>query len=325
MKLLKPVEKIYQSVTGLKNLLYEINVFHQKKISAPVLSVGNLSFGGVGKTPAVIFLAEELSHEFKVAVVCRSYKAALTDAAKVDLTHPKAAHYFGDEACLIQMKLPNCEVWSGPVKSETAAVCLSSGSNFVIVDDGFSHRQLARDFDLVLIDASKKFHDEYFRESFRSLKRAQAVLLTKTNLAKNQNVQELKRWIKSKHMHLSDAVYVSSTKMELSLETTVPLMVFCALAKPHDFISQLNASGYQVISQKLYPDHHMYSEQDEKEILDVYNELKKKHSDVRLVATEKDAIKLSSTLKSITEVPSHALLMQPDERQALIEKIRKSF
>ncbi|AGH95137.1 tetraacyldisaccharide 4'-kinase [Pseudobdellovibrio exovorus] len=325
MKVLKPLEKIYHFVTGVKNLLYETNVVQQTKLNSKVLSVGNLSFGGVGKTPCVIYLGEIFQNEMKTVIVCKSYKASIKQAARVDLSVPQAAHIYGDEACLIQSQLQTCEVWSGPIKLETAQASLNSAPQLIIVDDGFSHRQLARDFDLVLVDASKGLAGDYFRESWSNLKRAHAVILTKTNLSDTNKVKDLKNKMETDFPHLSGKIFSSSVQIELSVEIQKPLFVFCALAKPDDFVLQLREMGYNVVQTQFFPDHHMYSAADEKEVLDVYRGLQNQYSDLCLVTTEKDAIKLSPSLKSTVRTPKHFMTMQPEERKVLVEEIRKTF
>ncbi|MEQ1723511.1 MAG: tetraacyldisaccharide 4'-kinase, partial [Pseudobdellovibrio sp.] len=176
MMSLKPIEKIYHLLVASKNYMYDRKFFKSKKISAPVISVGNLSFGGVGKTPCIIFLAEELSKTQKVSIITKSYKASLKEPAPVNLDIERAAALYGDEACLIQAKLPHCRVWSGPVKYQTALASLIERPQVVLLDDGFSHRQLCRNFDLILIDATVGFKD-YQREPISSLVRSSAVII----------------------------------------------------------------------------------------------------------------------------------------------------
>lgn len=325
MKVLKPLEKIYHFATDLKNRLYDSNVIQPTKLKPVVISVGNLSFGGVGKTPCVIYLGSIFQNELKTVVICKSYKASLKTPARVDLSSEKAAHQYGDEACLIQSQLKASEVWSGPTKVKTAQASLVSSPQLMIVDDGFSHRQLARDFDLVLIDASKGLDGDYFRESLSNLKRANAVILTKTNLTTTDKVSVLKKKISREFPHLEGKVLSSSVQIELSESFEKSLFVFCALAKPNDFVTQLREMGYNVIQSKFFPDHHMYSASDEKEILDVYRGLQAQYSDLCLVTTEKDAIKLSPSLKSTVRTPQHVMTMLPEERKVLVEEIRKSF
>lgn len=325
MNILKPVEKFYHLLVGTKNYFYDQHLLKSVDLKVPVISVGNLSFGGAGKTPCIIFLAKELSSEYKINIVAKSYKASLTEPKKVNLDLPNAARLFGDEACLIQSKLPNCSVWSGPKKSSTAAVSVINQPDLILIDDGFSHRKLKRNFDLVLIDATQGFND-YLRESVNSLKRAHAVLITKVNLVNRSAVTEIEKKIISVAPHLSDNIFSSRVKTEIELDKSNPLFVFCGLGRPETFIQDLSHQGFNVVHNKFYADHFDYSESEQNKIFEEYLELKKKYKNLKLVTTEKDFIKLSDRpLKNIVIVPEHRIESDTDQKEALLEKIRLSL
>ncbi len=199
--ILKPIQLLYEGLSNLKNFLYNYNFIKKTVIGIPVLSVGNLSVGGTGKTPCVCFLAQTLLEKkmFRsIGIVSRSYKTALKSPQKVDLTRPQAAQIYGDEPCLLQKKLPACSVWSGPQKYLTAKLAVTQETfDLIIVDDGFSHRKLHRHFDLVLIDVTAPL-SEYqvlpqgrLREPLSQLHRAHALLLTKTNLVEQSKTQQI--------------------------------------------------------------------------------------------------------------------------------------
>ncbi len=325
MNLFKPVEKFFHLLVHSKNYLYQTQVFNTIKLPVPIISVGNLSFGGAGKTPCVIFLASSFSEKYKINIISKSYKASLKQPERVELSSSNPAQKFGDEACLLQSKLPNCNVWSGPNKFQTAAASLVDQPSLFILDDGFSHLKLKRNFDLVLIDSTQGL-STYLREPISSLKRANAVLITKTNLSQGKNITEIKKQITSIAPHLSGCIYLSRMKTELELDKVEPLFVFCGLARPETFIQDLTQQGYKVIYQKFFPDHHKYTATDQHQLLDEYNNLKKKHSHLRLVATEKDLTKISEvSLKKYLITPSYNLEMDRNDMEALIEKIRQTL
>ena len=114
--MLKPLELLYHLASATKNTLYDLNLIQSKKLTVPVISIGNLSFGGTGKTPFIQFVAENLKATKKIAIVSKSYKAQLKQAQRVDLNRENPAAFYGDEACLLQKSLPFCSVWSGPQK-----------------------------------------------------------------------------------------------------------------------------------------------------------------------------------------------------------------
>ncbi|MEK6627470.1 MAG: tetraacyldisaccharide 4'-kinase [Bdellovibrionota bacterium] len=325
MIFLKPVEKLFHLLVHTKNRLYSLQILNAVKLSIPVISVGNLSFGGVGKTPCVIFLAEELVKKYKINIITKSYKANLRYPERVKLKSDNSAQKFGDESCLLQAQLPSCNVWAGPNKSQTALASLVDQPGLIILDDGFSHLKLKRNFDLLLIDATQGFNT-YLREPIGSLKRAHAVLITKTNLSQSEKVSEIKKQIANLAPHLSEHIFLSRMKTELALDKIMPLFIFCGLGRPETFVQDLTQQGYKVVHQKFFPDHHNYTISDQQQLLDEYNKLLKKHDNIRLVTTEKDLTKISEiSLKKYLTVPKHNLEMDRVQKEALFEKIRLSL
>lgn len=325
MKTLWPAEKIYHFFVTTKNLLYDRKLIRPVQIKFPVISVGNISFGGAGKTPFIIFLAQELNSDGKVNVVTRSYKSSLREPRTVNLQEANAAAIFGDEACLLQQKLPGCSVWSGPNKASTAAASTINQPHVILVDDGFSHRRLQRNFDLVLIDATVGI-DDYLREPSRNLKRANAVVLTKTNLVKPQVVNQLEQKILQLAPNLAGNIFTSETKTELAAKKSEPLFVFCGLGKPETFILDLQQQGYKVIQHIFYPDHFRYTIADQQKILDLYSKLKSAQPELRLVTTEKDSVKITlPSLQKMLAVTEHRITMVAGQKEVLLEKIRQAL
>lgn len=325
MKILKPLEKIYHFLVGNKNYLYNHRIIKSVHLKVPILSVGNISFGGVGKTPFVVMLANEMSRDFKINIVTRSYKAQLTEPKPVNLNLPEATGIFGDEACLIQKSLPGCQVWSGPHKASTAAASIISQPDLIILDDGFSHRRLNRNFDLVLIDATQGF-DDYLREPITSLRRAQAVVITKVNLVDRKVVVNLEKKITAVAPKLISNIFLSQTETELKIEKNSPLFVFCGLGRPESFVTDLEQQGFNIAEKLFFADHHAYSADDQKNITEKFLQLQQQHRDLKLVTTEKDFIKITDErLRKILTVTAHRIKMDENQKGALIEKIRQSF
>lgn len=325
MMSLKPIEKMYHLLVASKNYLYAQNYFSVKKLHVPVISVGNLSFGGVGKTPCIIFLAGELSKNKKINIITKSYKAKLKSPAPVDLENPSAAAIFGDEACLIQTKLPQCRVWSGPVKADTAHASLLERPDVVLLDDGFSHRKLHRNFDLVLIDATQGF-DDYLREPISSLVRASAVLITKINLADEQKVMKIKEAVVTYVPQLKNKIYLARAKAELGFSTEHPVFLFCGLAQPDSFAEDLQKQGYKIVKSDFYPDHHAYSASEQKKIFAAYKKELQSQPTLKLVCTQKDFVKLSDDdLKNFISIAELSFEMPNDQKEDLLGNIRKSL
>lgn len=318
MMILKPVQFLYHSVSSAKNFLFEKNILKKVELPVPVISVGNLTFGGSGKTPHIEFLAKELSLKYKVAIVCRSYKASLAEPKKVDLNQQNSTAVFGDEACMLQAKLPQCFVWSGPLKSQTAKAALSDQPDLILVDDGFSHFALKRNFDLLLFPSDFTL-STFTRESFKSIQRANAVIITKENLVGSENVQAIKDLILKEAPHLKNAIYTSKTSCRLDIDEKSEIFAFCALAKPEDFFSSLS----KVVFKEIFSDHHQYTEDDQISLYNKYNELKKTYPNLQIITTEKDFVKIKNEkLKSVLRIAVLKLEMSEKNQEGLLGQIR---
>ncbi|MBC7742988.1 MAG: tetraacyldisaccharide 4'-kinase [Bdellovibrionaceae bacterium] len=323
-KVLKAIEPFYHLASTIKNYCYDHQILRTYDLTPAVVSIGNLSFGGTGKTPCIEFLARELSSAFNVAIICRSYKSHLADATEVDLEHPQAASYFGDEASLLKKKLPQCRVYAGPTKYLTAQLASESQPDVILIDDGFSHRQLKRDFDLVLIDATEP--QDYLREGLSSLKRCHAIIFTKTNLTVAEQVQELKQKILHYAPQLHSSIFYAQSKTSLDLASLAPLFIFCGLAKPKSFQNSLTEIGFKVAHTEFFADHFAYGPEVEARLHNQFVSLKKNKPELVLVTTEKDRIKLThpELLKNL-HVAEYKMILTESDKVGLLEKIRSNL
>ncbi len=320
-----PFESLYQLASATKNFLYENKVFKTYDVIPSVISVGNLSFGGTGKTPCIEFLATELASAFKVAVICRSYRASAKAPSRVDLKLLNCTKVFGDEACLLQSKLPQCRVWSGPQKFKTALAAQVDKPDILLIDDGFSHRKLMKDFDLVLIDASRA-EAEYLRESYQSLKRAHAILLTKVHLSSSDKVEQLKSKILKNAQHLERAIFQARSETILDVAVGAPLFVFCGIAKPESLRASLVQLGFDVKNLVAYADHFAYSDAEQEGLYQNFLRLRNEFPKLALVTTEKDFIKLNhSKLLKDVNVTKHKMVLDDTNKVGLLEKIRANL
>ncbi len=326
MKILKPIEFLYQCLTWLRNRSYDYGFISRVKLTVPVVSVGNLSFGGVGKTPFTIWLAEQLSEdEVSVSVVCKSYKSLLNEAAQVDLKRENAAQYYGDEACLTQQKLPGCLVWSGPIKYKTAQAAVKLKPKIIIVDDGFSHRKLCREVDLVLIDAAVGFN-AYQREPISELKRASGIVITKAQTVSLNEIEKLKKTIVINYPHLKNKIYIASTRISTELTDADVVYAFCGLATPDNFFKDLKKIGCKLLLTESFLDHQVYSESLQKKILARFFDLKNENKNVKIITTAKDYIKLTHPeLAKLVQVADHQLVVDFQTKEDLIGQIRSAF
>lgn len=275
-----------------------------------MISIGNLAFGGSEKTPlAAHLLTFLLNNGFKPALVTRGYKGTwekqggvLSDGKKIYAGWKEA----GDEPFMVAKKIPQAGVFIGKHRFASCIKAHKKGFNVAILDDGFQHRRLHRDLDIVLYNPEEKVA---LRESPSSLKRAHLLML-KTGIDTNQKEQIKKKYpqaeiceysVISKGFHKTAEGKAAS---EASFKETDPLLkdkkllAFCGIARPDRFFSLLKDEGLALEGYLSFPDHFSYPPYSLKKIIKKYNSLQ---CDL-LVTTEKDAIKLSGR-KELEKIP----------------------
>jgi tetraacyldisaccharide 4'-kinase len=262
-----------------------------KRLQGPTISIGNLSMGGSGKTPFVLLLGELLkSRAVKFDVLSRGYGRQSKGVMEVD--PGGSAVNFGDEPLLIARKL-GVPVVLGEDRYQAGLFSEQKyGPQIHLLDDGFQHRALARDFDIVLVTAEdtrdKLLPAGRLREPLSSLSRADAIVLTSGAAAEGfplhgKQVWRVRRGIRPENVPDRP-------------------VAFCGIARPKSFLLQLQKAGIDVTAEALYRDHYAYTEKDIRELLT----LKQNSEAGGFVTTEKDAINLGgylSALQPISVVP----------------------
>ena len=275
---------IYGAAVGARNGLYERGLLRSRRLQGPVISVGNLSAGGSGKTPLVILLGELLqARAIGFDVLSRGYGRKTRGVRLVD--PGGLPQEFGDEPLLIARRL-HAPVIVGEDRYNAGELAESKfGTRIHLLDDGFQHRELARDFDIVIVtpeDARDRLLPAgRLREPLRALQRADAVVLTSgasTELfpLAGKTVWRLKRGIGAQNV------------------PPRPL-VFCAIARPKNFLLQLRAAGIDPVAEAFFRDHHAYTEKDIHEL----RQLQQRSEAGGFVTTEKDAVNLGCFLEAL--------------------------
>ncbi|WP_413288004.1 tetraacyldisaccharide 4'-kinase [Bdellovibrio sp. HCB337] len=301
---LKPLSFLYKKVAGLKNYLYDHDYVTALEMPIPVLALGNITMGGTGKTPVTDFCLKYFQRRrVKVAVVSRNYKALVSEAAQVNLDHENAAAYFGDEPVLLAQRNPQTDFFVGPVKFETAQLAVEKVSpQVIVVDDGFQHRQLYRDVDIVILDATEPLENYECvplgraRESWESLARATAFVVSKVNLAQPAAVDALCEKLKEFGKPIVPMSYELMRLLsirggpEKSLKGIAgqPVLLLSGIAQPSSFEKSLEKFSLEKRGHLVYKDHHPYSQTDIAEILEKWQ----KAGSPDIVTTEKDFVKL---------------------------------
>ncbi|MEZ0391445.1 MAG: tetraacyldisaccharide 4'-kinase [Pseudobdellovibrionaceae bacterium] len=296
------LKEMLASLYGLgvdgKNFFYDTGLVDALKVRPAVLSVGNLSVGGTGKTPVVQKILEMVqSRGISASVVSRNYKAQSRGVQKVDVNSSEGAFYYGDEAFLIARSFPSFSVWTGPKKFITAQVAsMQESSQLLVVDDGFQHRSLHRDFDIVLLDTTVEESEDFLlpvgrlREGYSSLQRASAVILTKVNWSHSEQVENLKKKIPSGLPVYELEFHLRPLK---PLETGAPVALVSGIAKPKVFEASIRQLGFQIREHLIFSDHHPYSVRDRQRILETF----RFSGAQQILTTEKDFYKLQTDLE----------------------------
>ena len=285
---MNPLSGIYGGGVRTSNAFYDRGLLRSQRLQGAVISVGNLSAGGTGKTPFVILLGELLkARGIKFDVLSRGYGR---HSRGVRLVDPAGlAQQFGDEPILMARKL-QVPVIVGEDRYQAGHFAESKfGPHLHLLDDGFQHRALARDFDIVLVtpqDAGDRLLPAgRLREPLNSLRRADAVVLASGASAESFPIDGKLVWRVRRGLLLPNA------------PQTIPPrpVVFCAIARPQNFVLQLRAANIDPVAEAFYRDHHAYSEKDVRELL----ELKQRSEAGGFVTTEKDAVNLGGYLAAL--------------------------
>ncbi len=307
---MNPLSALFGAAVGVRNALYGRRWLRARRLQAPVISVGNLSLGGAGKTPFVIALGELLkARDIQFDVLTRGYGRSSRGAAQVDPAGATAE--FGDEPLLIARRL-GVPVFIGEKRYEAGVLAERTlGPRLHLLDDGFQHRQLARDFDIVLVtpeDARGRLLPVgRLREGLGALRRADAIVLTPgaaldLSWLAGKRVWQVRRGIRVPQLPPSP-------------------VAFCGIARPQRFFLQLREAGIQPAAEHGYRDHHAYTPADIAWLL----KLKQQCAAGGFVTTEKDAINLGGMVNSLQPLAVIPVTMELLGAQAAIDEMLQSF
>ena len=298
--LLFPFSVFFSIGVWFRNFFFDLKIFKSRSVSKPVICVGNLTTGGTGKTPWVQFICEYLEKmDKKVLIVSRGYGGSFSGIMEVQTnSDPRQC---GDEPLWLKQKT-HALVYVGRNRFATTQKALSrQKTDVVLLDDGYQHRQIKRDFNIVLLDALAPAHHYSMlpmgrmRERFSSLKRADALIITRCNHARPENVKKLIAhccsYISKSQIFLSDYIFENWSPLFDGLSRDLKkekLSLVCALGNPHSFLKTVHELDVNPIKNFIFPDHYFWTPHDIKEI--IKNMEKEKSFD--LLVTAKDAVKL---------------------------------
>lgn len=264
-----------------------------ESVAAKVISVGNITTGGTGKTPMVVWICKFLQRrQTNVAIVSRGYGS--TDGSP------------NDEAMELAARLPNVPHEQNPDRVAAAKRCIDQHSaQTIVLDDGFQHRKLARDVDVVLVDASNPFGHGFLiprgllREPVTSLKRADVVVVTRCDRASAEELETLREQIANEtaapiafsKTKASGMIQSDGTELSIEEATSGNWFAFSAIGNPAAFEASLSELGFNVTKTMRFRDHHHFRPEDLKRVAAA---AKNSGAD-RIVCTHKDMVKIGST------------------------------
>lgn len=307
---LAPIGGIYGIFVNARNACYRRGIFRTRQVGVPVISIGNLTSGGTGKTPLVEWTARELaSLERKVCVLTRGYgrtnpgRQVIASNGKEILAEVAQA---GDEAFMLAERL----------RGEAAVICNADrvsaaswaiknlGSDVFVLDDAFQHQQIARDLNILAVDAMNPWGNRrslpagILRESIEGLSRADCVIITRADLENSRGLRD-----EIEKIHPGMPVLLSRMRQTQLREVAtnspltdseeikaLPTGAFCGIGNPESFFLLLQREGYSLTYQRSFRDHHNFTQAD----VDLIVREAQSKGARALLTTAKDAAKLRS-------------------------------
>lgn len=318
----RPFAPFYSFAMALRAALYQKGVFRVHRLPVPVVSVGNLTMGGTGKTPMVVYLAQLLSRLYKPVIVSRGYGGrareavnVISDGSRMMLEPPQAA----DEASMMAHVLKHIPVLTGVKRAVVGRYGIDRfGADLVLLDDGFQHQALHRDLNLVLFKTSsflgnsRVFPGGDMREPLAALGRAHAFVLTCVDEENCKQAEAYQKALLKRFPHMPvflghyspvGLVGQSSTSMSLDQGRDLQFFAFCGLAQPDTFQRTLVELGFTVSGFQPFKDHQPYSERK----IDSLVRQARSAGAQALLTTEKDFVKIK---KTAPDLPIFALKME---------------
>ncbi len=320
--LLKVLSFLYGFAIIIRNFMYDKNILKQGRVAAKTISIGNITTGGTGKTPAVEAFATELKKlGNNIVIISRGYKGDNQEPLVVSNGDEilMGSKFAGDEAFMLANKLSDIPVVICKDRLKAAEyVEAEFDPDIILLDDSFQHRKIIRDYDIVLIDATNPFGYNHLiprgllRESKNSLKRADGFIITRVDQVSNERLHEIIEELKSfndlSYIYLSNHVpshlqSINGEKIGLNKLKNKDIIAFSGLGNPRAFESSLEKQDCNLVKHFIFPDHHIYSRGDFKQIVEQFTT---ENIDY-LITTGKDLVKLDDHLLDFLSIQNISL------------------
>lgn len=327
---------IYALIVEIRALLYKFKILKQISLNAFIVSVGNITTGGTGKTPITAEIAKHLRDDYhkKVAIISRGYGGKLSNKSVNVISDGNEIFYTaemaGDEPYWFAKKLKNVIVITGKKREESCHLAINKyGADALILDDGFQYLKLKRNVNIAVIDTDKQFGNKFtlpagpLREPLWQLKRATDFIFTSKSMTINHIFAKK---IASKYdipahncKFQVKKIYNLATKNEIKPE--IKVFAFTGIAQPESFLNYIKEQGLELVGEELFADHHLYTKEDINNMII----LAKQHKAQAIITTEKDSVKINSYLKDLKpEIPFYALqlALEIDYKRLLESKLK---
>ena len=336
---LSPLAIAYAAVTRLRTAAYKRGILKTTRLPVPVISIGNITVGGTGKTPLVAHISRILANQGRnVCILTRGYgrkdadkRVIVSDGVEVLADVDQS----GDEPFWLAENLKGvAAVICDPDRAAAGRSAIEHlDSNVLVLDDGFQHLQLQRDLNILAIDATNPWGGGRLlpagrlRESPQGASRADCAIITR--VAANSDLQELKtrlhqllgdRPIFTSHMQTKAVRELSPARFDSGSGIPQPVAAFCAVGNPASFFDHLSKEGLTLVHTHAFPDHHQYKQAD---ITRISDEAKRAGA-ASLITTAKDAVKL---YQLEFDLPCFVLEIEIsiDEEHKLVDLIRSAI
>jgi tetraacyldisaccharide 4'-kinase len=328
--LLTPFSAVYSLVMRVREILYRTGILRCHALPKPVISVGNISVGGTGKTPMVILLARLLLDRGKrVAVLSRGYGGdgardvrVVSDGTSILLSPEEA----GDEPFLIARSVPGLIVVTGADRYRAGLeACERFQPDILLLDDGFQHLRLLRNLNILLLDCRRPFGNGYtlpaglLREPRSATRRADLVVYTRCGAESPPSFPGIPCFRSSHCLRGVVALDGGAVVTPCSTLRGRRGVAFAGIADPGSFFASLKGEGLELTSTVPFPDHCRY----DRETCDTLREVLKETGGEYLITTEKDAVKLTSFSEIIGEVYAVVLALELDDPRLLEREVQK--
>jgi tetraacyldisaccharide 4'-kinase len=298
----------YGLAIRVRNAYYDTFSRAVHRVPAPVVSVGNLVTGGTGKTPMVVWILQRLIEiGRRPSVLMRGYKArpaGCCQASRILQDGPEGCD--NDEAREIRRRCPQAKLLINPDRVAGAHKAIELGCDVLVMDDGFQHRRLGRDLDVVLIDSTRPFGGGrllprgMLREPVQSLRRADVVVITRSDQVAAEALADLRGVLSAlapqvpvlaashRPVALCDQEGHADPQMSVESAAGRRAWLFAGLGNPSAFTATAEHMGFQIVGSRFWPDHHTWTDADLEEMA---RDARAAAPDV-VLTTEKDAVKL---------------------------------